>query len=48
MKNLFMIKLFLCLGLLCLALSIPNQRPTIGIYTQSDEDDEPRIGAAAF
>lgn len=42
-----MIKIFL-LALLCLsALALPNQRPIIGVYTQSDEDDEPKSSSSA-
>lgn len=42
-----MIKLFL-LALLCFSvLSLPNQRPIIGVYTQSDEDDEPKLTLTA-
>jgi len=42
-----MIKIFL-LALLCFAVfSLPNQRPIIGVYTQSDTDDEPKLTSSA-
>lgn len=42
-----MIKLFI-LALLCFSVfSLPNQRPIIGVYTQSDEDDEPKLTSTA-
>ena len=34
-----MIKLFLLSLLLALIFALPNQRPIIGVYTQSDTDD---------
>lgn len=33
--------------LACAAFALPNQRPIIGVYTQSDEDDEPRLQSNA-
>lgn len=41
---------FVLLTLLVLSVvGLPNQRPIIGIFTQSDEDDEPRgVSAASF
>lgn len=42
-----MIKIFL-LALFCFAVySLPNQRPIIGVYTQSDTDDEPKLTSSA-
>ena len=38
-----MCKLLILVLLILGVLSIPNQRPIIGIYTQSDDDDEPTI-----
>jgi hypothetical protein len=41
-----MLRLFLLSLLLSIALTAyPNQRPIIGIYTQSDTDDEPTLSA---
>jgi len=37
-----MIKIFLFAIFALSALSLPNQRPIIGIYTQVNEDDPPR------
>ena len=36
-------KLLLLLILAISVFALPNQRPIIGIYTQSDEDDEPTM-----
>jgi hypothetical protein len=38
-----MSKLLILALLILSVLSLPNQRPIIGIYTQSDTDDEPKI-----
>lgn len=38
-----MIKIFLLTLLVIVVLSLPNQRPIIGIYTQVNEDDPPRL-----
>lgn len=35
-------KALLLLLLVVLAISVPDQAPVIGIYTQSDTSDEPR------
>lgn len=40
-------KILLLALLACAVLALPNQRPIIGVFTQSDEDDEPRIGSSA-
>lgn len=36
-------KLLLLVILAISVFALPNQRPIIGIYTQSDEDDEPTM-----
>lgn len=43
-----MIKFLLFAILFAAALSIPNQRPIIGVYTQVNEDDPPREGNDIF
>ena len=40
-------KIFLLALLAFAAFAIPNQRPIIGVFTQSDEDDEPKLGSGA-
>lgn len=42
-----MIRFVLLALLVLVVLGLPNQRPIIGIYTQSDEDDEPRVTSSA-
>ena len=38
-----MMKLIVFLTLACLVFSVPRQAPVIGIYTQSDSSDEPKL-----
>ncbi len=40
-----MLKVFILALLAFASLAQPNQRPIIGIYTQSDSDDEPKLTA---
>lgn len=40
-----MLKVFLLALLVFASLALPNQRPIIGVYTQSDSDDEPKLTA---